>query len=123
MAKRAKRSGTEASGSELGSDAERKDIAVKVAQRRFPGLDPDVDISSQLDEPGEKVATAHFLNGPIADWVVQTFPKWRWILVWPQDFDTVTTVRDFAWLCYRHLTPLPTPPPAGAKPPDMAFDR
>ena len=104
-----------------GSDAERKQVAVEVAQRRFPGLEPEVDISSQLDEPGEKATVADFLNGPVADWVGVTYPAWRWAVVTPADFQSITTVRDFAWLCYRHLTPSPTPAPPGAKAPALEF--
>jgi len=104
-----------------GSDAERKQVAVRVAQRRFPGLEPEVDISSQLDEPGEKVTVADFLNGPVAEWVGVTYPAWRWTVVTPADFESITTVRDFAWLCYRHLTPAPTPAPPGSKTPALEF--
>ena len=56
------RSRTAVSPVGAGSDAERKQVSVRVAQRRFPGLDPEVDISSQLDEPGEKATVADFLN-------------------------------------------------------------
>jgi len=104
-----------------GSDAERKQVAVRVAQRRFPGLEPEVDISSQLDEPGEKATVADFLNGPIADWIRITYPAWRWAVVTPADFESIATVRDFAWLCYRHLTPSPTPAPPGSKTPALEF--
>jgi hypothetical protein len=104
-----------------GSDAERKEAAVRVAQRRFPGLDPGVDIGSQLDEPGEKATVADFLNGPVADWIRITYPAWRWTHVTPDDFGSIATVRDFAWLCYRHLTPAPTPAPPGSKAPALRF--
>jgi len=104
-----------------GSDAERKQVAVRVAQRRFPGLEPEVDISSQLDEPGEKATVADFLNGPVADWVGVTYPAWRWAVVTPADLESITTVRDFAWLYYRHLTPSATPAPPGAKAPALEF--
>ncbi|MBI2382579.1 MAG: hypothetical protein HYV18_00705 [Gammaproteobacteria bacterium] len=84
------------------AEEERRQIALLIAQSRY-GKNLDKNISGMLDEPGERVTTATWLNYNIAEWIGKKYPAWRWVTITTDEVDGVVTVRDFAMLCYKHL--------------------
>lgn len=85
------------------SDDEKKQIAGTITRGIYKGLDWDVDISNTLDEDMERVKMAHFLNGPIAEWIREQHPNYVWLPVTHDDFRNIQTVGNFAWLCFHHV--------------------
>jgi len=85
---------------------QRKALARKIIASRFPIDNPDRDIRDHLDEPGEQIALADFLNRPIAKWVYVNTP-YIWIPIHYTELDSVHTVRDFGKIVLAHVTPKP----------------
>ncbi|HEX9983922.1 MAG TPA: hypothetical protein VGF69_11710 [Thermoanaerobaculia bacterium] len=81
---------------------QRKALARQIVGSRFPITNPELDIRDHLDEPGEQIALADFLNRPIAKWVAANTP-FVWIPIHHSELSAIHTVRDFGKVVLAHL--------------------
>lgn len=88
--------------------SDRKAVAREIVWMRYPGVAPDTDIRTTIDELFERMLLVDFYNVEVAKWL-RGRTIWDWITMAAADLDDVETLRDFGRVCYAHLRPRQVP--------------